>query len=167
MYGSTKICHLSLSYDWDLQTTELWEWSMLRWEAMLNWIWCLSKVMPYHVPYLSWLLIRNLESNNNVKNINVCGKGISKVSAYADDVALLTSDIPSIVESLKTYEKFSKVSGLYINLEKTEIMNLIKHINGESLNGEIYGSPVIINTTLSSKLKLQLRSPNKRALRKV
>ena len=95
-------------------------------------------------------LIRNLESNNNVKNINVCGKGISKVSAYADDVALLTSDIPSIVESLKTYEKFSKVSGLYINPEKTEIMNLIKHINGESLNGEIYGSPVIINTTLSS-----------------
>ena len=82
-------------------------------------------------------LIRNLESNNNVKNINVCGKGISKVSAYADDVALLTSDIPSIVESLKTYKKFSKVSGLYINPEKTEIMNLIKHINGESLNGEI------------------------------
>ena len=80
---------------------------------------------------------RNPESNNNVKNINVCGKGISKVSAYADDVALLTSDIPSIVESLKTYEKFSKVSGLYINLEKTEIMNLIKHINGESLNGKI------------------------------
>ena len=86
-----------------------------------------------------FILITNQKPgrNNNVKNINVCGKGVSKVSAYADDVTLLTSDIPSIVESLKTYEKFSKVSGLYINPEKTEIMNLIKHINGESLNGEI------------------------------
>lgn len=92
-------------------------------------------------------LIRNLNHNENIKNINILGKGISKVTAYADDIALLTKDIPSIVNSLKTYEKFSTVSGLFINPEKTEIMNLKKYINDEVINVDIYGSPVIINTT--------------------
>ena len=92
-------------------------------------------------------LIRNLNHNENIKNINILGKGISKVTAYADDIALLTKDIPSIVNSLKTYEKFSTVSGLFINPEKTEIMNLKKYINDEVINVDIYGSPVIINTS--------------------
>ena len=92
-------------------------------------------------------LIRNLNHNENIKNINILGKGISKVTAYADDIALLTKDIPSIVNSLKTYEKFSTISGLFINPEKTEIMNLKKYINNEVINVDIYGSPVIINST--------------------
>ncbi len=91
-------------------------------------------------------LIRNLENNKSVKNLHVNGIKLNKVTAYADDVAILTSDSVSIKNALKIYEQFSAVSGLYINPEKTEVLNLKRFYANETLQLDIYGSDVQLNT---------------------
>jgi len=49
-----------------------------------------------------------------------------KSSAFADDVAsLVRNDIVSIRELFKEYEKFSKSSGIHLNADKTEILNVL------------------------------------------
>ncbi len=92
-------------------------------------------------------LIRNLERNDCIKNMHLNGIKLKKVTAFADDIAIITSDKPSIINALKTYEEFSTVSGLYINPEKTEILNLRKFNANESFHTNIYGNNVTLNTT--------------------
>lgn len=92
-------------------------------------------------------LNRKIESNQLIpcikyKNIQAC-----KVIAYADDVAILTQNKEGIVQALQTYQSFSHASGLYINPEKTEILNLRRDCTHESIETYIYGMPVRINLT--------------------
>jgi len=63
-----------------------------------------------------------LKTKNNdvlIKPIRIRNKDCPKVIAYADDIAILTSDRKSINVALKTYEEFSAASGIYLNAEKT------------------------------------------------
>ena len=52
------------------------------------------------------------------KNENICG------SHYADDSTYYVEDFESVKEIIKIYEKFAKISGLNIEISKSEILPL-------------------------------------------
>jgi hypothetical protein len=82
-------------------------------------------------------LTRKININNNVKPLKVNQTCIQKIVGYADDIAIITADKESIIESLKIYENFSMASGLFLNADKTEIMNLKKYVK-ESVKMKMY-----------------------------
>ena len=47
-----------------------------------------------------------------------------KLVQYADDTTGILANMKSVIAFLKTVEKFGKFSGLKLNREKTEAMNL-------------------------------------------
>jgi len=61
-----------------------------------------------------------------------------KLIAYVDDVAILTSDIQGIRSAFTTYENFSLISGLILNIDKTEILNLKEFNNEVRFNVQAY-----------------------------
>jgi len=71
------------------------------------------------------VVITNIQNNSRIKEIRLNGTPVTKVLAYADDVALITSSKDSITECIKEYEEFSKHSGLWLNVDKTEVLNLL------------------------------------------
>jgi hypothetical protein len=85
-------------------------------------------------------LNRRISNNTDVSCIKVNNYPTCKVIAYADDIAILTSNKISIKRALEDYEAFSHASGLFINPEKTEILNLRKYSIGEELKVKIYNS---------------------------
>ncbi len=66
-------------------------------------------------------------------DIRINGVKIPKVLAFADDIAILVADKSGIAESVKEYNAFSRCSGLYLNVDKTEIMNLRQSIADEEI----------------------------------
>ena len=72
-------------------------------------------------------LIRNIEANRNIIPLTL-GNGINQISvktlAYADDIAVVTNDVNSIKETFKEYERLYWASGLKLNADKTEILDL-------------------------------------------
>jgi hypothetical protein len=71
-------------------------------------------------------LMRNIEKNANIKSLksNMLDFVWPKVLGYADDITCLTvNQDRGKQEVFKLYEKFSNISGLYLNAEKTEILN--------------------------------------------
>jgi hypothetical protein len=75
-------------------------------------------------------LIRNIKANNQIKGIDLKSrkyymKDTYKVSGYADDIAIICkSDIESVNEVFYEYERLTKLSGLELNADKTEILIL-------------------------------------------
>jgi hypothetical protein len=75
-------------------------------------------------------LIRNIKANNRIKGIDLKSrkyymKDTYKVSGYADDIAIICkSDIESVNEVFYEYERLTKLSGLELNADKTEILIL-------------------------------------------
>jgi exonuclease III len=78
-------------------------------------------------------IITSINQNTLITNIKIKDLTIPKVLAFADDIAIIVANKSSIVETINEYNSFSKVSGLYLNVEKTEIMNLRSHIADESI----------------------------------
>jgi hypothetical protein len=69
------------------------------------------------------ILLRSIYNNESIPPIRILSHHIPKAIAYADDVAILT--YPTGVQELfNTYETFSKLSGLYLNADKTEFLSL-------------------------------------------
>ena len=73
-------------------------------------------------------LLRNIEANESIKGMiietddqNTVG---IKVSAYADDVTILCKN-RNLQPIFSEYEKLSKLAGLQLNADKTEVLNLI------------------------------------------
>ncbi len=77
------------------------------------------------------MIIRTIEDNPNISNITIKNTRIPKVFAYADDIAILIANKNSIDFCISEYNKFSNVSGLYLNVDKTEILNLRKYSRDE------------------------------------
>ena len=79
-------------------------------------------------PYLFILAVESLankiRNNNNIKGVNIDGvKHV--ISLYADDTTLfLLGDAVSFNECLSVFQQFKTVSGLKMNMEKTEVMPL-------------------------------------------
>ena len=73
-----------------------------------------------------------------IKGINI-NNTVVKISLMADDTTLFISDIPSLVQAISNFNKFSLCSGLKLNMDKTEIIPLGK------LKGKIITLPHAIN----------------------
>ncbi len=89
-------------------------------------------------------LIRSISNDNNIPPISILNLDIPKAVAYADDVAILTLK-HGLQAVFDKYEQFSQVSGLYLNVDKTEVLALSNYTNK---------NPIVINSvTSSSSLK--------------
>lgn len=64
----------------------------------------------------------SIEANNKINRIRLNHVPMPKAFGYADDLAIIVPDVTSIAETLSQYRVFSLVSGLYLNVEKTEII---------------------------------------------
>ena len=80
-------------------------------------------------------LIRNIEANQNIAALH-SGKyqvTFPKCIGYADDINILTvNSIQNVRAVISEYEKFSKVSGLLLNAEKTEIFKLVHRFSAQN-----------------------------------
>lgn len=81
--------------------------------------------------------------NKNMKTQNPIlgwdGKYLDSTAAYADDVTIITkNDVANLKEIFKEYKRFSRVSGLQLNADKTEILsNSDINLNIEYMNQSI------------------------------
>jgi len=88
-------------------------------------------------------LLRNINNNQKIKQIvipvNKDGKVLAhKASGYADDIAIISkNDRESVKEIFNEYQRLTKLSGLELNAEKTEILQLnTDEIKGYDINYE-------------------------------
>jgi hypothetical protein len=79
-------------------------------------------------------IINAIEGHTYISNITIDQIRIPKVFSYADDIAVLVSNVQSIRNVVDCYGRFSRVSGLYLNVDKTEIINLNKHDSTDRLS---------------------------------
>ena len=85
-------------------------------------------------------LIRNIENNRNIGSINSVqiNSALPNVYAYADDINVVTNnDAASVQEVFKEYERLTKLSGLELNADKTEIMRFKSGGNAERVDHNI------------------------------
>ena len=69
-------------------------------------------------------LIKNINQDRNITAVKIHDLAIPKVVAYADDVACITTPNQRNLQSIfDHYEKLSKVSGLCLNADKTELIS--------------------------------------------
>ncbi len=71
-------------------------------------------------------IVKTIECDPKVTNIVLDNVRIPKVYAYADDIAILVANKSSIECCINNYYRFSSVSGLYLNVDKTEVLDLCK-----------------------------------------
>ncbi len=74
-----------------------------------------------------------IESDKEISNIIINDFKIPKVLSYADDIAVLVPNVQSICRVIDQYNQFSSVSGLYLNVDKTEIMKLHDRSNSNRI----------------------------------
>jgi len=91
------------------------------------------------------IIIKDINANRQVPTLTFANTRCPKVVAYADDIALITPCRKGIVEAMKTYEKFSQASGLFLNAEKTEIINMRNYIRREFVRANVYNKTNNIN----------------------
>lgn len=83
------------------------------------------------------IIMSKIENNSNISSIKFNNLTIPKVFGYADDIGIIVPQPSDISHAIADYESFSQVSGLFLNVDKTEILNL---------HNPEYGSEIIINT---------------------
>lgn len=91
-------------------------------------------------------------NNSNIQKITIANKQLTNTIAYADDLAVVVTSREDLQKVFEIYEKFSLKSGLYLNADKTEILNLSNYIEGESFNIQVYGSNINIQAIKSTKI---------------
>lgn len=69
-------------------------------------------------------LLENIRKDSNIGGLKLPGGIILKVKAYADDTIFFTQKDNDIIEIIKKFDSFGKLSGAKINKDKTEIFNL-------------------------------------------
>jgi exonuclease III len=79
------------------------------------------------------VLLRCIDNNPDIENIKVNGLKVPKFAAYADDVAIL-SNIGSLQSIFDVYQQFSESSGLFLNADKTEVLNLSRITKKDKAN---------------------------------
>ena len=82
------------------------------------------------------IIINLIEQSNCIKRLKIEDCLIPKVFAYADDVALVATNILDIKKGLEIYNEFSKHSGLYLNIDKTEVLCLDRRRHPVEFNVE-------------------------------
>ena len=88
-------------------------------------------------------LIRNIEMNKNIPALSLSENCVIKTVAYADDIAIISRNTNSSSNVIfDEYGKLTNMSGLTLNADKTEILNL-SHSNKHTtlatyLNNELF-----------------------------
>jgi len=87
-------------------------------------------------PYLFILVVEilaiSIRDNDKIRGI-IINNQECKINQYADDTFLsLQDDQQSLTESFQLINKFSKISGLVLNKDKTEILNIKNKSNGSN-----------------------------------
>jgi hypothetical protein len=73
-------------------------------------------------------LIRNIEGNNNISQAEINDIPLPKALAYADDITCIVErDRNSIKGIFEEYERLTKASGLTLNADKTEILDVYEN----------------------------------------
>ena len=104
-------------------------------------------------------LIRNINANKLIEGIEITSKitktrALHKCSGFADDITIVCKNKKSSVENIfKEYERLTRLSGLELNADKTEILRLGKGENNK-LNFDI---KYLVNTfTISTVNELRI-----------
>ena len=83
-------------------------------------------------------LLRNINDDRNITEVRINGIAVPKALAYADDIAcIIHPDSNSLQKIFDHYDKLTSISGLKLNADKTEIINI--------------GGPSEFNVTYNSK----------------
>ncbi len=95
-------------------------------------------------------LIRKIEKNPEIKAIQIPRSSLtginisSKVAGFADDIGMaINNDENSVNNVFKDYNTFSKLSGIELNLDKTEILKM----NCNTLHNDFIPQPIRIEQT--------------------
>jgi len=88
------------------------------------------------------ILAENIRQSNDIKGINMAPYGFNKearISQYADDSILILESHKHVDKAIVLVEAFSKVSGLELNLKKTQgiLLGADRSIPADSLNKKI------------------------------
>ena len=79
----------------------------------------------------------HIRDNSEIKGIKV-GDSEVKIKMLADDTTLLLEDLSSVTLAIKDFDKFSKCSGLNLNLQKTENIPIGSNIH-KQIGKTVYG----------------------------
>ena len=108
-------------------------------------------------------LIRNIKANPRINGVEMTSKLTRKsieykVNGYADDIAITIMNNPTSVNQLfKEYERLTIKSGLELNADKTEILNLSPtEINGKSKKVTIAFEYMNIKYKVETVFKLKI-----------
>ena len=103
-------------------------------------------------------LIRNITANRSIEQLESRRYDIvfPKCIGYADDVSILTTNsINCVRETIKEYEKFTKISGLQLNADKTEIFKLDNRFVAQQYSFQYRGQQTVITNTEQIKISWQ------------
>ena len=71
------------------------------------------------------MLVESVRQSNDIKEIDMAPYGFNReaeISQYADDTSVFLHDENQIIPTIDTIASFSSVSGLALNIDKTEAM---------------------------------------------
>jgi hypothetical protein len=77
---------------------------------------------------------------------------LTNTIGYADDLAVAVNSKAEIQKVIETYEKFSLESGLYLNADKTEVLNMHCWVPEENVTVTAYGE--VINIKMVDQVKI-------------
>lgn len=106
------------------------------------------------------MVMNAIESDLTIKNVRISDLMVPKVYGYADDIAIIVQDISDLEKSISTYNAFSRVSGLFLNVDKTEIINLHSIEFNQPILLNCDNTTVTINTVQSVTICGKLFSNN-------
>jgi hypothetical protein len=90
------------------------------------------------------VLIRKIIANQKIPSIRIRNLHIPKIVAFADDISVMTIN-EGIQGVFDTYDDFSDISGLKLNVDKTEIINLKTNSSYSSFTINNYSNTYTIN----------------------
>jgi len=97
-------------------------------------------------------VIRKMNANRNIRKVMMNGSELTNTIAYADDLAVIATRGEDISHVFSTYEEFSKKSGLYLNADKTEILNLKRYEANEVIKIKVYNEEIELQTVKEVKI---------------
>jgi exonuclease III len=101
-------------------------------------------------------LIRKIENNPEIKSVQIPRSSLTgikisnKVGGFADDIGVaINNDVRSINNVFKDYKLFSRLSGIELNVDKTEILKM----NCNTLHADHMPQDILINGTVVSTVE--------------
>ena len=105
-------------------------------------------------------MLRNLEANERIVSITTVALGVlPKAYAYADDVnATIKNDPRAVQEVFNEYARLTRLSGLELNADKTEIMRIASHrktnVQDREINLNVRYLGITYNVSTKEKIKI-------------